>query len=644
MTSGPSTIDIIDLLINNTTKTQYNSRHLVHNSNSNTNSNNNNKILNLQMMSLNSVSPPPATESKCNGHHITSSTKNTTTTTTMTTTNNIIPNNNHIFTHNSNSNKTNNNHNHNCNNNINNSGNISSNSILLDVDDIDVQYDGFAASEIFRRRSGLSYDDLIFLPGYIDFATSDITLNSKFSRNINLKIPLVSSPMDTVTEHRTAIGMALQGGLGVIHYNLPIEEQAHQVELVKLYENGFITKPFTLPPTAPVSMIDKIKRKYGFSGVPITLHGNMNEELLGIVTNRDIDFLDDRSIQVQKIMTPFSQLIVAYQNKQTLAEFNELLIRSKKGKLPIVASIDAKNTHALVGLMSRSDLLKNREFPFANKDSKKKLRCAASIGTRMPEDCQRLHALVKAGVDAIVIDSSQGNSIYQLEMIRYCKKSYPNIDVIGGNIVTQMQAKNLISAGVDGIRVGMGIGSICTTQEVTACGRPQASAVYHVAQYAAKFGIPVIADGGIRNTGHMVKALTLGASSCMMGSMLAGTEEAPGEYFYRDGIKLKTYRGMGSLEAMTKGSDDRYFAQKRDRVRVAQGVAGTVLDKGSLTKYLPYILQGVRHGFQDMGVRSLAELAELRESGKIRFELRTAAAQKEGAVHSLHSYTKHRII
>lgn len=263
-----------------------------------------------------------------------------------------------------------------------------------------------------------------------------------------------------------------------------------KVELVKLYENGFITTPFTLPPTATVSQVDKIKYKYGFSGVPITENGHMNELLLGIVTNRDIDFLENRSqILLRDVMTPFSELVVASNNSSSissvlLSEYNSILIKSKKGKLPIV-----NESNELVGLMSRNDLLKNREYPNANKNANKKLRCGAAIGTHMPMDCKRFGALVEAGVDVVVIDSSQGNSKYQLDMVRYCKKTYPNIDIIGGNIVTQMQAKNLISAGVDGLRVGMGIGSICTTQEVTACGRPQASAVYHVAQYASKLGI-----------------------------------------------------------------------------------------------------------------------------------------------------------
>eukprot|EP01084_Bolivina_argentea_P147161 257508_1 len=495
---------------------------------------------------------------------------------------------------------------------------------------------GLSAEEVFSSKHGYTYDDLILFPGHIDFATSEVVLNSKFSRNISLKTPFVSSPMDTVTEHQMAIHMALQGGMGVIHYNLSIEEQAHEVELVKLYENGFITQPHTLSPKDSVYKIDAIKKKYGFSGVPITSGGKMREKLVGIVTNRDIDFLEDRNRLICDVMTPFKSIIYAKDSKNSLEEYNKLLIESKKGKLPILNDNDE-----LVGLMSRSDLLTNRLYPNANKDGKKRLRCAAAIGTR-ETDKKRLRELVKKGCDAIVIDSSQGDSIYQLNMIKYAKKEWPSVDVIGGNIVTVKQAHNLIQCGVDAIRVGMGIGSICTTQEVTACGRPQASAVYHVAAYANKCGIPVIADGGIRNTGHIIKALILGASSIMMGSMLAGTEEAPGQYFYQDGVKLKKYRGMGSIEAMKKGSDDRYFTQfKSNKIRIAQGVTGTVIDKGSLKRYLPYLIGGVKHGFQDLGIKNIKNIQNKRNKTKeIRFEIRSPAAQQEGNVHSLYSFTK----
>jgi len=272
------------------------------------------------------------------------------------------------------------------------------------------------------------------------------------------------------------------------------------------------------------------------------------------------------------------------------------------------------------------------------KDSNKQLLVGAAIGTR-PNDRDRCAALVAAGVDLIVIDSSQGDSVFQIEIIRWIKSNFPQVDVVGGNIVTMRQAKSLIEAGADGLKIGMGVGSICTTQEVCAVGRAQASAVYNTARYARQFGIPVIADGGIASSGHITKSLALGASMAMCGSMLAGTEEAPGQYFFQDGVRLKKYRGMGSIEAMTKGSSKRYFAQQAS-VKVAQGVSGAVVDKGSLKKYLPYLSQGVRHGLQDLGMDSIERLHNALNDGELRFELRTPAAQREGSVHSLHTYEK----
>ena len=453
-------------------------------------------------------------------------------------------------------------------------------------------------------------------------------METNLTRNIRIKSPFISSPMDTVTEADMAIGLALWGGIGIVHYNNTIEQQADEIRKVKRYENGFINNPMVLSPENRIYEIDLIKARYNFSGIPITETGKLNSKLVGIVTNRDIDFEKDRNRKLSEVMT--KDLLTAKEGI-TLLEANKILKASKKGKLPIINS----QGH-LVALMSRSDLLKNYEYPLSSKDSSKQLRVGAAISTK-EESKERLAALVEAGVDVVVIDSAQGNSIYQVEMIKYIKRTYPEIDVIGGNVVTEEQSVNLINAGADALRIGMGPGSICTTQTTMAVGRSQSTAVYRTARAAAKYKVPVIADGGIANIGHISKALALGASTVMMGSMFAGTNEAPGEYFYENGVRLKRYRGMASMEAMEAGGSKRYFAEDA-KVIVAQGVSGAVLDKGSLHDYLPYLIQGLKHSFQDMGIKDVQSLHSNLSSGKLRFELRSPMAQNEGHVHDMYSY------
>ncbi|XP_031504743.1 inosine-5'-monophosphate dehydrogenase-like [Nymphaea colorata] len=495
--------------------------------------------------------------------------------------------------------------------------------------------DGFPPEHLLNQGTSYTYDDIIFLPGYIDFPAESVDLTTNLTRNITLATPCVSSPMDTVTESSMAAAMAALGGMGIIHYNNLPTEQATLVSHAKSLRFGFVSDPLCLSPSETVSDASAaLASSSSSSCILVTKSGTTKSKLMGIVTERDLFAAPHRETRLSDIMTRDPISIPA----ETSFEQAAISLIAKKLKYLPLLSEDG----LVVELLSRDSVKRRRELPVSvarpSIGADGKFLVGAAIGTR-ESDKERLEHLVKAGINVIVLDSSQGDSLYQKEMIQYVKRTYPELDVIAGNVVTSYQAQNLINAGADALRVGMGSGSICTTQEVCAVGRAQATAVYKVASIASQSGVPIIADGGIQNSGHIVKALSLGASTVMMGSFFAGTEEAAGGYFYKDGHRLKKYRGMGSLDAMIKGSDTRYLGDK-SKLKIAQGVSAAVPDKGSVFRLIPYTMQAVRQGFQDLGISSLQSAHKLCRSGGLRLEVRTGAAQVEGGVHDLAMYEK----
>jgi len=505
---------------------------------------------------------------------------------------------------------------------------------------------GYSAAEIFSNGEcmGITFDDLIALPGEISFGVHEVDLTTKLTRNITLNYPLCSTPMDTVTEHDMAIGMALNGGIGFIHAHCTIERQVEMVRKVKTYENGFILEPAVLSPDAIVSDLDSLRSSRRISGVPVTVDGKMGSRLVGLISNRDTDFLDNRNLKISELMTPLEKLVTG-KYPISIADANKLLKESKKGYLPIVD--DAGNLRALT---TRTDLKKNQAFPMASKDKNGKLLVGAAVraGVRDGIDFERVIALYNAGCNVVVLDAQNGDCDNQIAYISFIKKECPDMDIIAGNVVRVSQARALLEAGADALRIGMGVGSIATTQLVKAVGRAQLSSIYACARLARDYNIPVIADGGIKNTGCLIKALAIGASAVMMGSLLAGVDESPGEYFYQNGVRLKHYRANFTnptpVVTTVQGSPARKRTTSTNEpavmLNIPSGVSGTVVDKGSLGRYIPYLCQSIRHGLQDMGVSSLTKMWEQLYSGELRFELRSMSAQREGGVHDLHSFSQ----
>ena len=468
---------------------------------------------------------------------------------------------------------------------------------------------------------GLTYDDVLLIPAYSEILPRDVSLRTNFSRNIVLNVPLVSAAMDTVTGARMSIAMARQGGIGVIHKNMSIEKQAAEVRKVKRSESGMIQDPVTLHESAKVGDALKLMAEHKIGGIPIV--GESDIKLRGIVTNRDLRFEKDYERPIAEVMT--TKNIISAKAGTTLAQAEQILRTHKIEKLPVVNDKDE-----LVGLITYKDIIKLQQYPNSCKDDFGRLRTAAAVGVT-PDTVQRAQALASAGVDAIIIDTAHGHTLGVVNALRAVKEHLPNIDIIVGNVATAAAAKMLVDNGADAVKVGIGPGSICTTSIIAGVGVPQLTAVMDVAAALKGSGVPIIADGGIRYTGDIAKAICGGAHTVMVGSMLAGTEESPGETIIFEGRKFKGYRGMGSLEAMQRGSKDRYFQDTEDDIRklVPEGISGRVSFKGSVEEVVHQVFGGLRAG---MGYCGAADIEALQEAQFIRI---TAAGMKESHPHDV---------
>ena len=468
---------------------------------------------------------------------------------------------------------------------------------------------------------GLTYDDVLLVPAYSETLPREVSITSKFSRNIKLNVPIASAAMDTVTESQMAIAMAREGGIGVLHKNMTIEDQADKVRKVKRSQSGMIIDPVTLPVTALVSDANKIMSEYRIGGIPIV---DDNGLLIGIVTNRDLRFEKNEGRPLMEVMT--SENLITASEGISMAQAEEVLQAHKIEKLPVV---DKDNK--LIGLITFRDITRVAISPQANKDAFGRLIAAAAVGVTA-DLMDRVKALSDAAVDAIVIDTAHGHSKGVVDVLKKVKKSFPKIDVVVGNIATSEAAAYLFEAGADGIKVGIGPGSICTTRIIAGVGYPQLSAVLEVSSVLAGTAVPLIADGGVRYTGDIVKAVAAGADCVMLGSLLAGTKESPGETVIYEGRKFKTYRGMGSVEAMKKGSKDRYFQDVEDDIKklVPEGIVGRVPYKGELNESIHQFVGGLRAGMGYCGAKDIATLKET-----ARFVQITASGIKESHPHNV---------
>ena len=465
---------------------------------------------------------------------------------------------------------------------------------------------------------GITFDDVLLVPAYSEVIPNQVDLSTHLTKKIVLNIPMMSAGMDTVTEHRMAIAMARQGGIGIIHKNMSIEAQAEEVDKVKRSENGVITDPFFLSPEHTLEDANDLMAKYRISGVPIT----EGRKLVGIITNRDLKFETDFSKKIKESMT--SENLITAKEGITLEEAKKILAKARKEKLPIV-----DNDFNLKGLITIKDIEKQIKYPLSSKDSKGRLLCGAALGITA-NVLDRAQELVNAHVDVVVLDSAHGHSANVLNCVRMIKEKFPDLQVIAGNVATAEATKALIEAGADAVKVGIGPGSICTTRVVAGIGVPQITAVMDCYSVAKEYGIPIIADGGIKYSGDMTKAIAAGANVCMMGSMFAGCDESPGTFELYQGRKYKVYRGMGSIAAMENGSKDRYFQSDAKKL-VPEGVEGRVAYKGSVEDTVFQLMGGLRSG---MGYCGAKDIEYLKENG--RFIKISAASLKESHPHDIH--------